>query len=243
MRHSLVIFAFFSCTLSSMNMQSDSTCLRITKKIPILTNSGRVDRYETQYAFVHSQGDLRLYETPYYYDSIIDEHNIKTMTLYKIFVHHKDSIYGRGFDLQNNILNLRVHRDSFSSIIYFTDLRLKDLFEDEILTMKSSEKNNSLGIYCETYSITGKKNAKKSGLALFCYSEQLKNIDITLSKELDSIHKMKLCEVIIQTDPQLVKEANMWIDTIKVTHKIEPVKTTSISNPSYYFSFFKQQNN
>lgn len=198
--------------------------IRMTKIIPIINNMGKVDNYATYHAFITFRDDIRLYETPYHYDSIINNKVIKSEVRYKIFVHHKDSLFGRIFDPGNNIYNLRTNLDSFISIKSFSDLRLMELFENENLVMQSSEKDPTIGTYKEVYLITSKQDISKTGLAIFYYDSRLTNIDFSYSKELDSIHKMKLCEVIIQTNAHTLKENSMKIDTLKFTNKMELLK-------------------
>ncbi|MFN3664827.1 MAG: hypothetical protein ACK4S0_01635 [Sediminibacterium sp.] len=217
----LIFLMILSCSQINTENSKDPITIRITKKFPVLNNLGQVDSYFTQDAYVHFKEDLRIYETPYFFDSS----NNNTLTApeirYKVFIHHKDSIYGRVFDAQNNLYNLIILKDSFTSITSFSDLKLNELFANENLLMLSSEKDLNQGLYKETYSIKSHEDSTKTGLVIYYYNSKLNSIDFTLSKELDSIHKMKLYEVMVQTNPQILKENGMKIDTLRVTNKFE----------------------
>lgn len=238
MKSLITIAVLLICVLYKGDRKKDITTIRVTKKIPMLNNIGKVDKYIIQDAYVYFNGNMRLYETPYYYDSIVNNEKVKSDIRYKIFVHHKDSLYGSAFDTLNNIFNKRMHKDSFSSINYYTDLRLIKLFDDEILVMQSSEKNANAGIYKETYLITSRHDVNKTGLAVFGYDSMLNNIDFSFSKELDSIHRMKLYEVMIQTNAHFINANGLKIDTLKVTHKMELIKVPHLKNADDYFSLY-----
>lgn len=114
-----------------------------------------------------------------------------------------------------------VQIDSVLSMSWYDHSHQYDLFRQNNLTLISSTKDKKKGTLREEYSIVAKGDTSQKGTGYFEYTNQFKDIDFSLSPELDSIKGMKLDSERIVNEAHFYKRANVWIERLEFWYKME----------------------
>lgn len=111
-------------------------------------------------------------------------------------------------------------------------------FLDNSLTLISSRSVPDSGILNKAYSFRGIKDTGRSGTCSLWFTDKLKNIEYSLSKELDSANKMKLYKVRIKNNQQYFKDYNYTLDSVEQEYDLEEIV---IDNKLKLFGFFQKK--
>jgi hypothetical protein len=162
---------------------------------------------------------------------------------YRTFVYTAGHKYGYLFDSLAKKFNAKTDVDSlFNSDWYFNSPKNPNLSK-ETSTLVSSAYDSLNAILVKTYSLKGKKDiitgvidTTLSGSCTLWYSSKFKNINYSISKELDSIKNMKLYKVKTITNERYLKDYDITLDRVELTDFMEEC---SFENESEILSYFK----
>lgn len=186
----LFIFIFLiSCRSTSQQNRVNKICFY--RNIPLVSTQDGVLQNVFDSAAIYNYNDYILYEQPALYTKFYNNKLIKDTVYNQYFIFSKKDSFGYWFDSltakkEFNIMSL----DSF----YFTHSFLND--------MKLYQKNNDRKLssdtlkngieVVETYIPKAKIDDSYPDTSIFYFSENLKNIPYSFSKELDSIKQSKI---------------------------------------------------
>lgn len=195
----LLYFAFCSCSFSSLHEVETLRCYKVTNLFPKFNNNGEVLTYDTSFAKVYFYGKYRLYDLSY----IIKIDNEEQGEVFKkrrhFVVFNKDSLYGLDYDEFKIPTKRKVLLDSLFRTEWIAQNKIYPIIRANITTLISKNDNKETKEVIEKFSLKSKEDSSLIGqLSLVFKREFTPQIDISLSKELDSIRRMKLIKTEIK---------------------------------------------
>lgn len=160
--------------------------------LPIVSKSGELSKMEHTVS-VYWYNDYMFYEVSSYFIKSMDNEITSQDTIYKYFIFKQNEKTGFWYDsLKSDKISKIFSVDSF----YLDNTALKGLKiydkENDSLISKVQNKNYVLE---EKYISKIKPDETYCDTTIFYYSKQLKNINYSFSKELDSLNKSKIFKV------------------------------------------------
>jgi hypothetical protein len=123
----------------------------------------------------------------------------------------------------------------------FGNINLYQVFQKNYLRRISSQQDLASGIFHEIYVPTQNRDKEKSDTdtCYFSFSSKLNNIKFSLSKELDSLNKMKLFRARLVSNNDFSKEYNIKIDRREVFFELKEIP---VPNKERLIEFFNTRN-
>jgi hypothetical protein len=206
-----VFFLFLN--INSCYSQQSATSLRgfqATSLFPIFSESGEVKQYDTGIVKVYYWGNRRLYDLQYTFNSIEKgevRFSEKRRHLVAFII---DSSHGYDFNLTSGVKK-RVRLDSLFKTQWIAQNKIYPILTVNIAILTSSTHSADSGLLVEHYLIKNREDSTEIGECTFSYTNRISGIDISLSKELDSLKQMKLFKTKIVSLPRHFKENNFTI--------------------------------
>jgi hypothetical protein len=114
--------------------------------------------------------------------------------------------------------------------------KLYPILSENIVIVTDSKRNSDSGTLVEQYLIKSKIDSANLGECTFSYTNKVTGIDISLSKELDSIMKMKLFKAESVIYPRYFKENNYTMSRYETCYSL---KENNIIDEKKILSLFK----
>jgi hypothetical protein len=191
----------------------------------ILTDTSFYSRYTSQ--------NMVLYQIPYFFEEVRDTVTVKLYFKYWYFAYYKNSAYAYVFDTikkQNNNKIVKVD----SVLAKWTLHKFVLPLDSTRLNLVSTEVANNKGILHETY--VGKPPYLTDTMHYY-FTNNLKNVDYSLSPKIDSLKNSKLFKVkiISYSGPRDSSFSNK-----RREYEFEIVKVDSIENCKFIRSLFEK---
>jgi len=223
----IVTILFFSCcNLSSKKHKENQNEIKgiiLTDNFPLIDKTGKLESYDTLVTKIYYYRDLTLYQLSYHYDSSVENVSLKSETRHHYFVHKNGDVYGYDYDEHKPQSGSRISADSLFKKEWCMLINPYPILIKNNVVLISSQQNADSGILEETYLIKGKSDTTMSGTVFLSFSNTLKNIDYSLSRELDSIKKMKLYTVRMVNNSRYIKDYNITLDRIEQRYTLKEI--------------------
>ena len=185
---------------------------------PILTESGKVDKYFPFECRIYFYGKQKIYQN-YYYQS---ENEELPGYFNNYFIFSQGEQYGLLIDSSKQIFGIRVPVDSMLSKVRFHLLKVDTVLKN-LDTVLISSKNLNEDIQ-DTYSWKHKQDTTMDGqISLQYTSKGFKDLDYSFSEELDKSKKMKLFKMEVINNPRFIKELNMNLNKVETYYLLEEI--------------------
>jgi hypothetical protein len=149
-----------------------------------------------------------LYEFPHYLSSqnAGDTTSFRQWIKYGYFIYDKNDFYGRYYDSINSKIYKKMEVDSFLSHRAWRGQSIFKKSEDILISSNKSKGNHDL---IEKYKCREKKDETYPDTIIVYYTNRMKEVEHTLSKELDADKKGKVKKIRAIYNPQVVKGFNV----------------------------------
>jgi hypothetical protein len=226
------------CCLASTFCYQHNTirCIVLRQNYPVFNKQRKVENYIDFNNRLFYFGQMVMVQLNYMYDSMVNDKLLKSETRYRYLVYKKGDRVGNLYDEGTGKETKSVSVDSILKIEWFNNLRIYDMFKQNNLTLIAAEKDPKAGTLKEEYTIVSKNDTAQKGRCYLYYTNQLKNLDYSFSRELDSMKGMKLDSVRIINDAHFYKEGNLWIDKVVQWFKMEEDTSFDKDKIERYFS-------
>lgn len=221
MKNYFVLFlSLFLVTAFSQKQIQKLRCIEATSIFPNFDSSFNVSNYDTGTLKIYFLGKKRLYDLLYYY-SHTENGILKISEVRRHYVAFDvDSSYGYDLNITSGKI-MRVNLDSVFQSVWLVRNKLYPLLTENIAILTESKQNKDSGTLFIRYLIKNKEDSVDLAISTFSYTNKISGIDISLSKELDSIMHMKLYEVETVRFPQHFKENNLTLGSFKTKYSLK----------------------
>jgi hypothetical protein len=147
-----------------------------------------------------------------------------------------DSVFGYDLNMTSGILK-RVRLDSLLKNEWLVQNKLYPKLTNNIAILTESKRNKDSGTLVERYLIKSKEDSAELASCTFSYTDKISGIDISLSKELDSIKNMKLYKAETVYFSRHFKEPDFTMGEFVTCYSL---KEGVISDEKRILSYFKK---
>lgn len=159
---------------------------------------------------------------------------VKKTINYKYFLLKKNELYGFYYDSLNTDICKKFKKDSILSKKAFYG---QSLFNSSKMLLLNFKKNENSYNLIEKYKCKSKIDLTYPDTMIVYYTNQMKNVDFTLSKELDSIKKLKVQKIRAIYNSQFIKGTPNKFPAYE--YKFE-LKKDTITNLEKYSALLKK---
>ncbi|MCU0321342.1 MAG: hypothetical protein MUE72_02935 [Chitinophagaceae bacterium] len=182
---------------------------------PLIDSKGSVTKYESDTLYIYYLNNVVVYEIPKMYTStkILNGDIKNSQTEFKFFsdywVFNKENNKSVLFK-KNKIKDYAIiPKDSFMNEQWFSKTKTDELFNQfDMHLLDSTISNQTLK---KKYYAINKLDTSIKGKVYFIFSSKFNDAPFTISKKLDSIHKMKLIGFDFVNAPRYIKKLNLHI--------------------------------
>lgn len=180
-------------------------CVNIYREFPVITETGKIFRYEPYETRIIYYKDQVMFQTYTYHAEINTREELANPPyryVYYSFTYSPGKKYGVLCDSANIATSRIVEVDSMLKEEWAENLDFDSVFNDLDAKLLKSEKLPS-GDKEETYSYVSKKDIGLKGTYSLRFSKKmLRDIPYSLSKKMDSVYGMKLIDINITSEPR-----------------------------------------
>lgn len=235
MKHILIyILLFWFVSASCQTNEPKLKCIEATSIFPGFTIKGEITKYDTSTIKVYFLGSKRMYDLLYDYTY---SHNGK-LIISEVRRHYVafdvDSTFGYDLNLSSGITN-RVKLDSLFKDEWIVKNKLYPIIQSNIAILTDSKRNKDSGTLVENYLIKNKEDSADLATIIFSFTDKISGIDISLSKELDSIMHMKLFNAEINHFSRYYKENNFTMGRFVTCYSLKEGKILDEKKILTYF--------
>lgn len=190
---SLLLIAIFCNNCGNVLQQSKFSKINFYRNIPLVSTENGTLNNILDSAAIYSYEKFIVYEQPALYTSLYNNNLVKDTIYNEYFIFDKTDTIGYWFDsLEAKKESKIVKLDSF--FFYHTFLIDMKLFHinNEI---KLTSDNGNDSIFIEKYIPKAKLDESYADTSIYYFSKELKNIEYSFSRVLDSIKESKVCKV------------------------------------------------
>lgn len=227
---------FIACTTVKYGELSG---VKISRQYPIIGKKGELIRYDTFSTSIYKYKDQVLYQAQYHYDSIFNGISIISENRDYFFVFRKGNAYGLLFDPNKQIFGQRIQIDSTLKKEWCNEVNFYHGFMSSNMHEITNREKNKQGETIKSFSFQSKKDTILNGTAHFWFSKKMNHIDYSLSRELDSIYKMKLYKIKIMNNAQYFVEYKYKLDPIEQYYLLEEIADINKQAVMKYFNLEK----
>lgn len=231
-----VCIAFCGCSFLSPQENENVHCYKITNLFPKFDNSGMVREYDTSFAKVYFYGNFRLYDLSYIfkYNDVVNGEVFQRRRHLVAF--NKDSLYGIDYDEFKIPAQRRVRLDSLFRNEWVAQNKVYPILGANISTLISKESNVEKQEVTETYSLQSREDSSLVGTVSLVFKKEFaRKIDISLSKELDSIKGMKLVKTEIKVLAKDFKQYKTHIGKYVTGNELSEIPVEDVKKIKSYF--------
>lgn len=240
---SLFLNIYSCCLNKSKLIFADIQGIKVTQVFPKINNDGALQGYDTSSVYIYYYKNMILYKMPYEHNLIVNNKLEKSEIRHHYFIYTKGDSLGFNYDDYKSASIQQVPVDSIFKNEWIKQTKLYPIIYNNNATMIYKKTNKDSGTLYEIYSIKGKTDPGLSGSLFLMFTNELKNINYSLSKELDSISKMKLCSVKIVSDKRYFKGYSVTMDSYESSYKIEKILVANYPEDLIYFDRYKKDSN
>lgn len=230
----LMIFSVLFVMCSSENTKKENRIKRVDLiyNIPIVKLNGQLQNL-TDSLSIFYYNNIILYRFPYTY-SIENMNTIeKQERRFKYFIYQKHERYGYYFDSINTSSYRKMNVDSLLSAKAFASNNFYDKNNDSLVVTIKNDNNYSL---VEKYISKKRPNQSYADTTIFYFTHTLKDLELSFSKELENIKKLKIFKLRMIYNAQFDKEYNMELPYREFFFEL---RDESSLNSDDIISFFK----
>ena len=212
-------FFIFILGLLSCNLDNDNDLLKAVKATAVFPNfdlpTGKLIYYDTSTVLIFYTKDLVVYKLHYildsvttrsYRDSIVTDRYVSVKRDH-YFIYQKGKDYGYDYDPYKSFMGRKVPLDMIFKNEWCVQNKLYPIFGDvNIVNLISSYKSKNADTLKESYFIKSKTYSNQSASVFLEYCASLKDIEFSLSRELDSVRNSKLSKIRIANDPMKIND-------------------------------------
>jgi hypothetical protein len=239
----IIILCSLTCCGNCIFKTSEITCEKVTQVFPNLSSTGKLTGYDTSSVHIYYYKNLILYNLSYHFDSTVNDKLLLSEKRFHYILYEKGNSYGYDFDEHKTQYKRKISMDSVFKIEWIAVTRLYPLFVTNIAILLSSNRNKDSGTLHEQYLIKAKDDTTVLAKCSLGFTNKLQHVRYSLSKELDSIKKMKLNMVRIKNHTQYFKEYNFTLDTYELAYDLESVPVFNQNKIMSYFNMYKKEEN
>ena len=238
---SILSFLFYcSCGThagSNMNTNDSIRCIIVSQVFPLLDEDGKFTIYDTPSIAIYYYRELTAYKFAIRSDTLENGKLVNSAYHNRFFVYKKGNSFGYVYDSTVKP-GTKVLTDSmFKNILWCEANNLYAGFSDNNIVLLSSYRNKDSGTLHEFYTYKRRSDSTMRGNFSLSFSDKIKGIDCSLSKELDSIKNMKLYNVRMEGYIQYPKEGKIISVTLR---SVNTLRETAITNHAEVLSYFKR---
>lgn len=201
-------------------------------------STGKLIGYDTTVTKIVQKKEIVLYKIMYTYDTLKSD-TVITDKLFHYVLYKIGDSFCYNYDSKKSINGQRVNLDSILKYEWFVQNKLYPMFsninEVRMLSTYTSLNNDTLK---EEYSLKSIANPEQSGLVFLEFCHSMKQLNFSLSKELDSIKKMKLYKFRTQMNPIKVNDS-LTFDKFETMYDISISPKADKEINSYFEKFAK----
>jgi hypothetical protein len=220
------------------NTQSEKNieAFEITQILPNVDFKGVVQTYDTSTTIVYYYKDMSLYRLSYFYS---EENEGKTIIDHELRYHYvvckKDSLYGYDYDQHKSPGKKRVLIDSAFAGEWAVQTKLYPMFEKNLPKLISTKKEATTLI--ENYKLRDKTDSVYIADFTLKYTNAIKNIDLSICKEFDSLKNMKLYELSFFANPYYMKRFGIIKGRYYSYYHLKKIPVENQEKILHYFIF------
>jgi hypothetical protein len=224
----LLAALLFACSLvpgngqvsKTANRNDELSCVRITRIFPQMVDLSKAISYDTTFLYVYCYNNIRVFKYTHPYQHYVDGNLTGEKEVTTYLIKHIDSAFLNAFDSTVHWHNKPQDISASRFVETYTDLRLKDAFDELDTAFISSKENKDSGSLIETYLGRNKKDTGDGMTLIFSYSDSFQDHPFHLSGFMDSLKKRRLSGFAIISHTRFVKkeafQMNEWLNIYKM---------------------------
>ena len=197
----------------------------VSEVIPFPDKNGKFTIYDTLTIPIYYYQGLTAYKLIYRLDSLDSLGNLaRSQSKYHFFVYKKGDASGYYYDSFDSRVATKVSADSMlKNGIWCEANNLYAGFSENIIQLVSKYSNKDSGTLHEFYTYRRKIDSTTSGNFSLSFSDKIRGIEYSLSKELDSLKGMKLYHVRMEGYTQYQKNGKTIYDTLRIVSDLREI--------------------
>jgi hypothetical protein len=236
----LILFFFSIFSFTKQKEQNPFKKINIKYNLPFLKNNGDIGNLADSLSIIYSGNNI-IYEIPHYLSVEKNDSIVSTKTTFKYFAYQKGAEEGFWFDSINAVSKKKeniftVHKEK-------TFLTPPDLFDEKNDVLIDTNRNKDGYTLIETYVSKIKKDITYSDTMKVYYKNELKNIDYSISKKLDSIKKLKVFKIRLIYNSKAIKEYPYKLSKRELNVSIQEDTISNLSKYDNFINAFQNKNN
>lgn len=214
----------------------------VSEIIPLPDKNGKFTIYDTLTIPIYYYQGLTAYKLIHRLDSLDNLGNlIGSQNKYNFFVYKKGDVFGYIYDSFDPSVAIKVSADSMLKHgIWCEANNLYSGFSENIIQLVATHSNKDSGTLHEFYLYQRNNDSTTNGNFSFSFSDKIKGIEYSLSKELDSIKGMKLYHVKMEGHVQYQREGKIIYDTLRTVDDLKEVVVKDSVEILKYFNRYKK---
>jgi hypothetical protein len=234
----LILPLVYGCTffIKERNIKG----IKISQVFPYMSNEGKLINYDTPSVKIYYYKNYTLYHLVYHFDSSVNSKLLLSEDRYHNVVYMNGEDYAYDYDEHKYPYKRKVSIDSIFNLEWVFRIQVYSIFTNSTAILISSDKDNNSGILREVYKIRGNVDTSLSSTCYLEFSNKSRDVNFSLSKELDSIKKMSLFKIRNINNPRYFKQAGIYIDRVETSYLLEEIKVPEDKRILYYFKMYEK---
>lgn len=237
----LLIFIPCSCNKGARDLVSkeDIKCFKVKQTFPQFNEHGKLMAYSEMFVNVFYYQDMNLYQLSYRFDSTTENKTRYSEDREHFFIYKRGETHGIDYDKYKSPIRKKISCDSLFMFEWIVKNNIYSIF----LLSTPLEKHNYKILKSNTmevaYSFRDKNDSTK--ILAECYlkfTNKLKNIDVSLSRQLDSAFNSKLCNATFKYYKTLWESTGVNSDEYESNFSLEEVPVDNKKEIMSLFSRF-----
>lgn len=204
----ITILVFCLLLACSVKRKSDAISkIYLITNLPFFKDNKEFIYFKDSIGIIYHKNHI-LYEFPIHWSSQSagDTTSYRQWLKYGYFLYDRNDYYGRYYDSLNSNIYKKMEVDSFLNNRAF---RGQSIIKKSANIMISSHKLKGNYDLIEKYKCREKKDETYADTIIVYYTKKMREVEHTLSKELDAGKKIKVKKIIDIYNPQVVKDFNV----------------------------------
>ena len=202
--------------------------------LPIIDNNGNLFNMPDSLCIFH-ENDLILYRFPLIKRYEVNNVLIREVVKYQYFGFGKNDVNGMFYD---SLDVKQFHRFSVDSILTKRAFKKMNLYDNsKVLVKKQQQSANQI---VEKYICTVKKDFTYSDTTFVYYTDKLKEVPYSLSRELDSLSGMKVQKIILLYNAQQYAGKPVKFPERRLSFEMKEVPITNLEEIKSLFERLKE---
>lgn len=241
----LVLLGCSNCVLplkKHLVIDNSIRAIIVSEVISFPDKNGKFTIDDTLAIPIYYYQGLTAYKLTYRLDSLDTLGNlIGSQKKYRFFVYKKGDTHGYFYNSSDSKLGNKVPADSMLKHgIWCEANNLYAGFSENIIKLVATNSNKDSGTLHEFYVYRRKNDSTISGNFSFSFSDKIKGIEYSLSKELDSLKSMKLYNVKMEGHIQYQKNGKSIYDTLRTVEDLKEIVVIDSAEILRYFNRYKK---